>query len=77
MSSASGSANAWATVANASISTSDNFFTGFAAHSDDSDQPFQRIPISHSDRSRSVWCGVSAPLDAFLISVFSPGVKQG
>jgi hypothetical protein len=48
-----------------------------AAHSDDSDQPFQRIPISHSDRSRSVWCGVSAPLDAFLISVFSPGVKQG
>ena len=47
------------------------------AHSDDADQPFQRIPISHSDRSRSVWCGVSAPLDAFLISVFSPGVKQG
>jgi hypothetical protein len=36
------------------------------AHSDDADQPFQRIPISHSDRSRSVWCGVSAPLDAFL-----------
>jgi hypothetical protein len=48
-----------------------------SAHSDDADQPFQRIPISHSDRSRSVWCGVSAPLDAFLISVFSPGVKQG
>jgi hypothetical protein len=47
------------------------------AHSDDADQPFQRIPISHSDRSRSVWCGVSAPLDAFLISVFSPGVKPG
>ena len=37
-----------------------------SAHSDDADQPFQRIPISHSDRSRSVWCGVSAPLDAFL-----------
>src|ERR1700704_6992106 len=63
------------------------FFTAYAhrqrlklcgsAHSDDADQPFQRIPISHSDRSRSVWCGVSAPLDAFLISVFSPGVKQG
>jgi hypothetical protein len=50
---------------------------GQGAHSDDADQPFQRIPISHSDRSRSVWCGVSAPLDAFLISVFSPGVKPG
>jgi hypothetical protein len=24
-------------------------------NSDDSDQPFQRIPISHSDRSRSDW----------------------
>jgi hypothetical protein len=24
-------------------------------NSDDSDQPFQRIPISHSDRSRSGW----------------------
>jgi hypothetical protein len=47
------------------------------AHSDDADQLFQRIPISHSDRSRSVWCGISAPLDAFLISVFSPGVKHG
>jgi len=47
------------------------------AHSDDADQLFQRIPISHSDRSRSVWCSVSAPLDAFLISVFSPGVKHG
>jgi hypothetical protein len=29
---------------------------------DDSDQPFQRIPISRSDRSRSA--GVIAPLDA-------------
>src|SRR5882762_7609263 len=27
------------------------------AHSDDADQPFQRIPIIHSDRSRSVWRG--------------------
>jgi hypothetical protein len=24
-------------------------------NSDDADQPFQRIPISHSDRSRSGW----------------------
>ncbi len=48
------------------------------AHSDDADQPFLRIPISHSDRSRSWWRGcVSAPLDAFLISVFSPDVKHG
>ena len=47
------------------------------AHSKDADQQFQRIPISHSDRSRSVWRGcVSAPLDAFLISVFSPDVKH-
>ena len=47
------------------------------AHSEDADQQFQRIPISHSDRSRSVWRGcVSAPLDAFLISVFSPDVKH-
>jgi hypothetical protein len=37
-----------------------------SAHSDDGDQPFQRMPISHSDRSRLVWCGVSVPMDAFL-----------
>jgi hypothetical protein len=35
-------------------------------HSGDPDQPFQAIPITHSDRSRSVWRGVlRAPLDAF------------
>jgi hypothetical protein len=35
-------------------------------HSGDPDQPFQAIPITHSDRSRSVWRGVPrAPLDAF------------
>ena len=35
-------------------------------HSGDPDQPFQAIPITHSDRSRSVWRGVlTAPLDAF------------
>jgi hypothetical protein len=27
-------------------------------HSGDPDQPFQAIPITHSDRSRSVWRGV-------------------
>ena len=26
-----------------------------AAHSGDPDQPFQAIPITHSNRSRSVW----------------------
>jgi hypothetical protein len=29
-----------------------------AEHSGDPDQPFQAIPITHSDRSRSVWRGV-------------------
>jgi hypothetical protein len=27
-------------------------------HSGDPDQPFQAIPITHSDRYRSVWRGV-------------------
>jgi len=41
------------------------------------------IPISRSSGSRSVipidpdQCGVGTPLDAFLISVFSPDVKYG
>ena len=38
---------------------------GKDAHSDDGDQPFRRIATTHSDRSRPVWCGVKAPLDAF------------
>jgi hypothetical protein len=41
------------------------------------------MPISRSSESRSFipidpdQCGVGAPLDAFLISVFSPDVKHG
>ena len=31
---------------------------GLSEHSGDPDQPFQAIPITHSDRSRSVWRGV-------------------
>jgi hypothetical protein len=30
----------------------------YLEHSGDPDQPFQAIPITHSDRSRSVWRGV-------------------
>jgi len=30
----------------------------FGEHSGDADQPFQAIPITDSDRSRSVWRGV-------------------
>ena len=41
------------------------------------------MPISRSSESRSFipidshQCGVGTPLDAFLISVFSPDVKYG
>jgi hypothetical protein len=46
------------------------------AHSDDADHPFRGsrsvIPIDPDQGG-----GVSAPLDAFLISVFSPDVKHG
>ncbi|MGZ5187218.1 MAG: hypothetical protein ACXWCO_19155, partial [Caldimonas sp.] len=31
---------------------------GQSEHSGDPDQPFQAIPITHSDRSRSVWRGL-------------------